>query len=114
MAVSPSCLWRLPGAPARSSAPWPACWASCSSPPWPQGPCSRPSSLVARPRGTTGASATRPTASPATAYLHDKLNPLVEPCRNFADYVCGRLRGPGSVMDQVFSTKLYCTRSKRA
>ncbi|KAH8035679.1 hypothetical protein HPB51_007923 [Rhipicephalus microplus] len=44
----------------------------------------------------------------ATAYLHDKLNPLVEPCRNFADYVCGRLRGPGSVMDQVF--KYYVVR----
>ncbi|KAL1469161.1 hypothetical protein MTO96_004878 [Rhipicephalus appendiculatus] len=37
----------------------------------------------------------------ATAtYLHEKLNPLVEPCRNFADYVCGRLRGPSSVMEQ--------------
>ncbi|KAH7936000.1 hypothetical protein HPB52_016371 [Rhipicephalus sanguineus] len=37
------------------------------------------------------------------AYLHEKLNPLVEPCRNFPDYVCGRFRGPSSVMEQVLA-----------
>ncbi|XP_077500100.1 uncharacterized protein LOC144110908 [Amblyomma americanum] len=40
----------------------------------------------------------------ATAdYFRDSLNPLVEPCRNFDDHVCGRFSGPGgSIVDREF------------
>ncbi|KAK8783938.1 hypothetical protein V5799_009697 [Amblyomma americanum] len=41
----------------------------------------------------------------ATAdYFRDSLNPLVEPCRNFDDHVCGRFSGPGgSIVDRCAS-----------
>ncbi|XP_065292306.1 uncharacterized protein [Dermacentor albipictus] len=43
----------------------------------------------------------------AAEYLRDQLNPLLEPCRNFTDHVCGRFQGPGhSVVELSWRTHL--------
>nr|XP_054926423.1 uncharacterized protein LOC126531892 [Dermacentor andersoni] len=39
----------------------------------------------------------------AAEYLRDQLNPLLEPCRNFTDHVCGRFHGPGHSLVELQS-----------
>ncbi|XP_049522584.1 uncharacterized protein LOC119449045 [Dermacentor silvarum] len=41
------------------------------------------------------------------AYLRNRLNPLLEPCRNFTDHVCGRFHGPGDSLVELESWRTH-------
>ncbi|XP_065292309.1 uncharacterized protein [Dermacentor albipictus] len=43
----------------------------------------------------------------AAEYLRDQLNPLLEPCRNFTDHVCGRFQGPGHSVVELQSWRTH-------
>ncbi|XP_075543971.1 uncharacterized protein LOC142578473 [Dermacentor variabilis] len=48
----------------------------------------------------------------AAEYLRGQLNPLLEPCRNFTDHVCGRFHGPGhSLVELSWRTHMEVMRT---